>query len=163
MVASGSHGGLSPARAASSVGAVQHQANEAFTDDAESTPHEHFKKPSVNIIPAQNTLQTSANSISAAPGDSSVEQPADIVTSTPPLALPPPEESSRPTDEQIIAQENSIRRAQRYLRNGIQKSTCHACDPHLSLVDAPARSLTIKLIHWLTGLRSQIVCPLLET
>ena len=131
MVASGSQSGLSPARAASSVGAVHQQANEAFTDDAESKPHEHYEAPSLKTSLADNTLHTSVNSVSAAPGDSSGEQPAEIAESTPPLALPAPEESSRPTDEQIIAQENSIRLAQRYLRSDIQMSVGHACDLHL--------------------------------
>ena len=123
MVASGSQGGLSPARAASSVGAVHQQAHEAFTDDAESKPHEHNADPSVNISLAENKLHTPVNSVSAAAGDSSGEHPAEIITSTPPLALPAPEESSRPTDEQIIAQENSIRWPQRYTRIA-SKSQC---------------------------------------
>ena len=131
MVASGSQSGLSPARAASSVGAVHQQAHEAFTDDAESKAHEHYEDSSVKASLAENLLHTSVNSVSAAPGDSSGEQPAEIAASTAPLALPAPEDSSRPTDEQIIAQENSIRLAQRYLRNDIQMSVCHACDPHL--------------------------------
>ena len=131
MVASGSQSGLSPARAASSVGAIHQQAHEAFTDDAESKPHNYCEDPSVKTSLAENTLHTSVNSVSAAPGDSPGEQPAEIATATAPLALPAPGDSSRPTDEQIIAQENSIRLAQRYLRNDIQMPVCHACDPRL--------------------------------
>lgn len=89
-----------------------HQLNESSIDGAESRPHEQNDVPSVNVSLAENTLHTSVNSVSAAPGDSSGEQPAEIASSTPPLALPAPEEVSRPTDEQIIAQENSIRSAE---------------------------------------------------
>lgn len=111
MVASASQGGHSPARAASSIGTISHhQERESFTDDAESRPYEHVDVPSANVSLAENTLHTSVNSVSAAPGDSCEEQKTtEIVTSTPLLALPAPEASSRPTDEQIIAQENSIR------------------------------------------------------
>ena len=68
MVASGSQSGLSPARAASSVGAIHQQAHEAFTDDAESKPHNYCEDPSVKTSLAENTLHTSVNSVSAAPG-----------------------------------------------------------------------------------------------
>ena len=122
MVASASQGGHSPARAASSVGTISHhQERDSFTDDAESRPHEHVDNPSANVSLPENALQTSVNSVSVAPGDSWGEQKAaETVASTPPLALPAPEASSRPTDEQIIAQENSIRCDQELLAGYIQ-------------------------------------------
>ena len=144
MVTSDSQGGQSPARAASSVGTISHhQAHESFTDGAESRALEHNDDPSVNVSLADNDLQTSVNSVSAAPGDSCGEQKtAEIVTSSPPLALPAPEDSSRPTDEQIIAQENSIRCAQSPFTANIQsQSPLHvssSCAPFAALGDLKA-------------------------
>ena len=103
-------GNESPARAESSVGAISHQQNaETFTDGAESRPLQSVGDHSVGVSFADNTLRTSVNSVSAAVGDSVDETTAEIVTSTPIVAPNQGEEVSRPTDDQIIAQENSIR------------------------------------------------------
>lgn len=110
MYGSGVAGNESPARAESSVGTISHhQTHETFTDGAESRPLPSIGDHSAGVSFADNTLRTSVNSVSAAVGDSFDEPTAEIVTSTP-LATPEqPEEISRPTDDQIIAQENSIR------------------------------------------------------
>ncbi|BDA42024.1 Ubiquitin thioesterase OTUB1 [Coccomyxa sp. Obi] len=106
-------GNESPARAESSVGAISHQQNaETFTDGAESRPLQSVGDHSVGVSFADNTLRTSVNSVSAAVGDSADEPTAEIVTSTPILVPNQGEETSRPTDDQIIAQENSIRAAE---------------------------------------------------
>lgn len=103
-------GNESPARAESSVGAISHQQNaETFTDGAESRPLQSVGDHSVGVSFADNTLRTSVNSVSAAVGDSADEPTAEIVSSTPNVAPNQGEGVSRPTDDQIIAQENSIR------------------------------------------------------
>ncbi len=116
MYGSGVAGNESPARAESSVGTISHhQTVETFTDGAESRPLPSVGDHSVGVSFADNTLRTSVNSVSAAVGDSFDEPTAEIVTSTPPVTSTPlitpeqPEEISRPTDDEIIAQENSIR------------------------------------------------------
>ncbi len=111
-------GNASPARAASSVGTISHHdgAGEAFTDGAESRPHPSVGDHSVGMgdqslgVFADNTLRTSVNSISAA-GDSADGPAAEIVvTSTPPATGPDSTTGEiRPSDDEIIAQENSIR------------------------------------------------------
>ncbi len=107
---SGYAGNESPARAESSVGAISHQQTaEAFTDGAESRPLQSVGDHSVGVSFADNTLRTSVNSVSAAVGESADEPTAEIVTSAPILLPDQAEEVSRPTDDQIIAQENSIR------------------------------------------------------
>ena len=107
---SGYAGNESPARAESSVGAISHQNTaETFTDGAESRPLQSVGDHSVGVSLADNTLRTSVNSVSAAVGDSGDEPTAEIVTSTPPHVPNEAEDVSRPTDDQIIAQENSIR------------------------------------------------------
>ena len=110
MMRSGYAGNDSPSRAESSVGAISHQHTaEAFTDGAESRPLQSVGDHSVGVSFADNTLRTSVNSVSAAVGDSADEPTAEIVTSTPILVPNEAEDVSRPTDDQIIAQENSIR------------------------------------------------------
>ncbi|KAK9909324.1 hypothetical protein WJX75_000535 [Coccomyxa subellipsoidea] len=110
---SGYAGNESPARAESSVGAISHQNTaETFTDGAESRPLQSVGDHSVGVSLADNTLRTSVNSVSAAVGDSGDEPTAEIVTSTPTHVPNEAEDVSRPTDDQIIAQENSIRAAE---------------------------------------------------
>lgn len=107
---SGYAGNESPQRANSSVGTISHQQTaETFTDGAESKPLPSVGDHSVGVSFADNTVRTSVNSVSAAVGDSADEPTAEIVTSTPILSPNQVEEVSRPTDDQIIAQENSIR------------------------------------------------------
>ena len=118
-MASGVAGKASPARAASSVGTISHRdgaGDGAFTDGAESKPLPSAGDHSVGMgdlsagIFADNTLRTSVNSISAA-GDSADGPAAEVVvTSTPPASGPDSTTGEiRPTDDEIIAQENSIR------------------------------------------------------
>jgi hypothetical protein len=110
MYGSGVAGNESPQRAESSVGTISHQQIvEAFTDGAESRPLLSVGDHSVGVSFADNTLRTSVNSVSAAVGDSTDEPTAEIVTSTPLATAEQPEEVCRPTDDEIIAQENSIR------------------------------------------------------
>ena len=93
-------GNDSPARAASSVGTISHHhdARETFTDGAESKP-----LPSVG-----ENFYGSVNSISAA--DSADGPAAEIVVSSSQAAGPDSATGEvRPSDDQIIAQENSIR------------------------------------------------------
>ena len=93
---SGVAGNDSPARAASSVGTISHHdAPETFTDGAESRP-----LPSVG-----ENFHGSVNSISAA--DSADGPAAEIVVSSSQAGVATGE--VRPSDDEIIAQENSIR------------------------------------------------------
>ena len=101
LMRSGVAGNDSPARAASSVGTISHHdAPETFTDGAESKP-----LPSVG-----ENFFGSVNSISAA--DSADGPAAEIVVSSSQAAGPDSATGEvRPSDDEIIAQENSIRYA----------------------------------------------------